>query len=139
MTGKYDDMLCLPHHVSRTRARMSLTDRGAQFSPFSALVGYDAVIEETARRTGERVELTESEKEKLNEKLCLLLQPEYAAAQVMIEYFLPDLRKNGGEYATVTGTLRRIDPLCGLLVMSDGTQIPIEDIRTVESDWLPVE
>ena len=72
MTGKYDDMLYLPHHVSKTRARMSAADRGAQFSPFAALVGYDEVIRETARRTCRRVELTDSEKEAINHRLCQL-------------------------------------------------------------------
>lgn len=47
--GKYDDMLGLPHHVSPTRPRMTAHDRAAQFSPFAALTGYEAVIE----RTGE--------------------------------------------------------------------------------------
>ena len=51
MSGKYDDIIHLPHHVSSRRASMPLIDRGAQFSPFAALTGYDAVIRETARLT----------------------------------------------------------------------------------------
>ena len=66
---KYDDIINLPHHVSEKRARMSMLDRGAQFSPFAALVGYDAAIAETARLTDFRIELTDSAKQALNETL----------------------------------------------------------------------
>lgn len=45
----YDDIINLPHHVSKTRPQMSMLDRAAQFSPFAALTGYDAAIKETGR------------------------------------------------------------------------------------------
>ena len=44
MTDKYDDIINLPHHVSPTRQAMSLYDRAAQFSSFSALTGLDDVL-----------------------------------------------------------------------------------------------
>lgn len=53
MSGKYDDIIDLPHHVSETRPRMSRLDRAAQFAPFAALTGYEAVIADTARRAEE--------------------------------------------------------------------------------------
>lgn len=46
---RYDDIIHMPHHVSETRPRMSRRDRAAQFAPFAALTGYEAVIAETAR------------------------------------------------------------------------------------------
>ena len=52
---RYDDILYLPHHVSQTRPRMPRSDRAAQFAPFAALTGYEAVIEETARLTEEEL------------------------------------------------------------------------------------
>ena len=61
MTGDYNDIIYLPHHVSPTRPQMSMRDRAAQFSPFAALTGYDAAIRETARLTQEKVELDEQE------------------------------------------------------------------------------
>ena len=80
MKGPYDDIIHLSHHVSRTRKRMSMTDRGAQFSPFAALTGYDAAIAETGRLTDRPIELTDSAREALDEKLHLLLrQPELEA------------------------------------------------------------
>ncbi len=50
MKGKYDDIIDLPHHVSKTRPRMDMISRGAQFSPFAALPGFD---EEIKKRTEE--------------------------------------------------------------------------------------
>ena len=46
MNKDYSDILNLPHPVSEKHPRMSLYDRAAQFSPFAALTGYDAAIEE---------------------------------------------------------------------------------------------
>ena len=45
--GKYDDIINLPHHVSRKHKQMSLEARSAQFAPFAALVGYDDAVEKT--------------------------------------------------------------------------------------------
>lgn len=50
-THKYDDIIDLPHHVSSKHPQMPLEDRAAQFSPFAALVGYEAAISEAARKT----------------------------------------------------------------------------------------
>ena len=44
MTGRYDDIINLPHHVSKNRRHMSMVERGAQFSPFAALTGYDLSV-----------------------------------------------------------------------------------------------
>ena len=56
-SNQYNDIINLPHHVSATRPRMSMSDRAAQFSPFAALTGYDAAIKETGRLTDRRIEL----------------------------------------------------------------------------------
>ena len=48
MSGKYDDIINLPHPTSKRFSRMPLEERAAQFSPFAALTGYDALIRETA-------------------------------------------------------------------------------------------
>ena len=51
----YDDIINLPHHVSKNHMQMSIHDRAAQFAPFSALTCYDEVINETARLTDELI------------------------------------------------------------------------------------
>lgn len=126
MKHPYEDILHLPHHTSPTRPRMSAIDRAAQFSPFAALTGFEAAIAETGRLTGRPIELTDSAREALDEKLHLLLrQPELEGE---FTYFQPDLRKEGGEYVTVTGCLKRLDPLYNRLLLQDGTAIALEDV-----------
>ena len=48
--GNYDDIINLPHHVSKHHPQMSMHDRAAQFAPFAALTGHSDAIEETARQ-----------------------------------------------------------------------------------------
>lgn len=52
----YEDIINLPHHISKTRPQMDISDRAAQFSPFAALTGYNAAIEETGRMHEENYE-----------------------------------------------------------------------------------
>ena len=49
ITGEYDDIIDLPHHVSKNRKRMTLEERAGQFAPFAALSGYHAEINEHAK------------------------------------------------------------------------------------------
>lgn len=133
-THRYDDIIHLPHHVSATHPQMPVADRAAQFSPFAALTGHDAAIAETARLTDERVELDDNAKELLNEKLRLVQEMMTERPEITITYFQPDDMKTGGSYATVTGNVKRIDANGQFLLMTDGTQIPIEEIFGIESE-----
>lgn len=134
----YGDIINLPHHVSPTRPRMSMADRAAQFSPFAALSGYGDAVKETARLTGRRIELDESAKAALDEKLRLLAEVIEDRPEAAITYFLPDRRKAGGEYVTVSGTVKRADSVQRELVMTDGTRIPVEDILDVAGDLFKI-
>ncbi len=127
--GAYDDIINLPHPSSAKHPRMPMSDRAAQFSPFAALTGHGAAIEETARLTDRRIELTEEEKTVLDEKLRLLLE---TGGEGMITYFLPDERKDGGAYVAKLGTIKKIDPLEGRVILTDRTAIPIKDILEIE-------
>ena len=100
MSGKYDDIIDLPHPTSQNHPRMSLHDRAAQFSPFAALTGHHAAIAETGRLTDRRI--------------------------------VPDERKNGGSYQTVTGEVKRIDAVAGMIQMTDRREIPIEDVFSIK-------
>lgn len=53
---EYDDIINLPHHVSRNHQQMTMYQRAAQFAPFAALVGHDRAIEETAKHNIESFE-----------------------------------------------------------------------------------
>lgn len=127
-THHYDDIINLPHHKSKTRPHMSLEDRAAQFSPFAALTGHDAAIEETARLTDRKIELDEDAKARLNEKLQYIVENLGTDMEVVITYFVPDERKSGGEYVTKRGTVKKIDPYRNIIIMTDKEEIDIENI-----------
>ena len=127
--GAYDDIINLSHPTSTKHPRMPMIDRAAQFSPFAALVGYEAAIQETARLTDQRAELTEEEQALLDEKLRLMLD---TGAAGRITCFQPDVKKDGGAYVTIHGTVKKIDPLERCVCLTDGTKFPIDDILDVE-------
>ena len=130
----YEDIINLPHHVSKTRPQMSMLDRAAQFSPFAALTGYDAAIKETGRLTDEKIELGEEAKAALDRKQAYLMEMIGEQPEISITYFLPDARKSGGAYVTITGNLKRFDEYERLLILTDGRKIPMDDIADIECD-----
>ncbi len=129
---RYADIIDRPHHRSLTRPHMSCYDRAAQFSPFAALTGYEAAVEETARLTDTKVELTEDKKQMLDEKLHLLLDSADNPPAVRITYFVPDTRKAGGAYETVTGRIKEIDAYGRGIVLTDKRVIPLDDLWDIE-------
>lgn len=131
MTGPYDDILHLPHPTSKRHPRMPIADRAAQFSPFAALTGHKAAIEETARVTDRRIELDEDAKEQLDQTLQLLLERIDEQPEITVTWFSPDKKKAGGQYHTATGKLKRIDTQESRLILTDGTQIPLEDLLEI--------
>lgn len=126
MTDKYDDIIHLPHHTSSKYPRMSILNRAAQFAPFAALSGHDDAVKETARLTDERVELDEYTKNILSNKLQLIADRFTEQPEVVITYFQPDQKKDGGAYITSISTVKRIDNYNRIVIMTDGTGIPIE-------------
>ncbi len=126
--SSYDDIINLPHHVSQKHPQMSMLNRAAQFSPFAALTGYDAAIRESARLTERKIELGEDAKEDLSKKLRYLRDIETEHPIVTLIYFIPDARKDGGEYTSLTAQLKRIDEFSRMVLLMDGRSIPIDDI-----------
>ena len=131
---QYDDIIDLPHHVSATRPRMSMIERAAQFSPFAALTGYDDAIKETGRLTDKRIELTEDSRAILDRKQQFLVDNLADYPEVSVTYFVPDERKSGGAYVTVTGRVKKVDDYQRLLTLTDGTKIPLDEILDMESE-----
>lgn len=136
MNDRYDDIIHLPHHVSKTRPQMSIMDRAAQFSPFAALTGYDAAIKETGRLTDEKIELSEDAKSVLDRKQSHLINMMASQPEITITYFLKDERKPGGKYLTITGVLKGTDTHKRLMILSSGQKIPLDDILDIKSDML---
>ena len=131
--GKYDDIINLPHHESTKHPKMPALNRAAQFLPFAALAGHDAAVRETARLTDNKMELDEIRKEELNEHLQLIRTQLMQKSQVSITYFVPDTKKEGVAYFTITGTIRKIEEIRHQVIMENGTVIPMNNIYEIES------
>ena len=124
----YGDIIHLSRPESGRYARMSMVDRGAQFSPFAALTGYEDAIRETGRLTDSRIELDEGGKELVNDQIKLVLEHARESPCVTVTWFQPDQWKEGGAYITLTGNVRRVDEYRRRIELSDGHEIPIEEI-----------
>ena len=131
---RYDDIIGLPHHRSANRPHMPASDRAAQFSPFAALTGYEAVITETARLTDQRIELDEDAKTAIAQKLQLVMEHIQERPEITVIWFRPDGKKDGGAYVTVTGAVKRIDEYERVILMTDSTRIPICDVAALEGE-----
>ena len=158
--GKYDDIIDLPHPVSEKHPHMSMYDRAAQFSPFDALTGYSESIDETARTTDRRLELSDEDKAVLDgklselERLCAKARSarfhgdaEASFPKITVTYFVPDKelhrrsRKTGGSFLKYTGTARTADTLQGFLVFENESgpdrppfRIPLRDICDISGE-----
>ncbi len=129
---KYDDMIGLGHHISRTHPPMARIKRAAQFAPFDALAGFGAAIKEAERETGEKKELSEDEIYMINARLAVIQHHIKEQPNIAVTYFLPDNKKAGGRYVTVSGNIRKLDGTGHQIIMADGTSIPIDDVRFIE-------
>lgn len=130
MSGKYDDMLDLPHPRSERHARMLMRDRAAQFAPFAALTGYEEVLAEQGRRTDAREELSEEAAEEMRRLLTLLREGSEEPWE--ITFFVPDEHKTGGRYLTLQSPIRGVDEARRMLILRDRTAIPLDDLFRLE-------
>lgn len=106
-------------------------NRAAQFAPFAALTGYEESIEETARLTDRRIELSEDDIEELNAKLNFIQEHIKERPEVTVTYFQPDERKEGGAYITVTGKVRRIDKFNQIIIFENSMEITMEKVFNI--------
>lgn len=134
MSGKYDDIINMDRPVSKRHPPMPRANRAAQFAPFAALTGYEAVIEEAARLTARQIELDEDAKAEINRVLVELAartDPPGEPVQVELTWFEPDGLKLGGAYRTETVALRRVDRTYRLLELSDRRLIEIDRVLDI--------
>jgi hypothetical protein len=134
MKTPYDDIIGLPHHVSAARPQMSRENRAAQFSPFAALTGHDAAVRETARLTERKTELGESAVAELDMKLNMLADMMDSRPEITVTYFVPDKKKEGGAYVTITGSVKKIDDYERAIILESGEKIEIANILEIDAD-----
>ena len=130
-THKYDD-------ISAKHPQMELLDRAAQFSPFAALTGHEDSIRETARRTEEFLELEEDKKEQLDEKIHVLQENLWKKPEIIVTYFVPDEKKDGGAYVTHRGRIRKIDTYRHRLLFEDGTDVGMQYIFEIDGEMFGI-
>ena len=135
---QYDDIINLPHHISKKHPQMSLYARSAEFAPFAALTGYEEAVKETARETNERIDIEDELKSILDGKLQIILEQIKNHPEISITYFIADSKKNGGEYVTVTGLVKKVDLYNQYIYLIDYTEIPINEIIDISGDIFKV-
>lgn len=131
MSGKYDDIINLPHPISKKYPQMSQHNRAAQFSPFAALTGYDAAIRETERITEKKRILSEDTIAEINKNFQIVLEKEFEHPYIQVTYFEADAKREEGIYKTVICRLKRIDIYENILITMDKNKIPIENIVAI--------
>lgn len=131
---QYDDIINLPHHVSKKHPQMSLYARSAQFAPFAALTGYEDAIKETSRETSEKIDIDDELKSILDSKLQIVMEHIKNKPEISFTYFIPDSKKDGGSYITVIGIVRKIDLYNQIIYLANNTEIPINDIINISGE-----
>lgn len=134
--SRYDDIIHLPHHVSKTRKPMPMINRAAQFAPFAALTGHDEAIAETARQTAPKRILSSDEQDRLSKSLTYVIDHISEHPNLTLTYFIPDTQKEGGRYVSTTGILRAYDDFEKRIVLEDGTVVLVETIVSISGDML---
>ena len=130
----YDDIINHPHHISNHHPRMPIHERAAQFAPFAALTGYEAVIQESARLTDQKPELSETEKTELDYKLQMAHNFFGERPLIKITYFMPDQKKSGGAYHSISGRIKKIDEQERQVVLEGGARIDIDGIVGISGE-----
>jgi len=120
--GKYDDIINLPHHVSKNHPQMSLENRAAQFAPFAALVGYAEAITSSQEQLDDRVLLSEDRKEELE----ILLHELNKDDNVEIKYYA------NKKYVSYKGKIKKIDVNEKKIIFENRKSISLKDIYNIE-------
>ena len=124
---EYADIIDREHHVSKWHKPMPRLTRAAQFSPFAALVGYDDLVAESARLTDDLIDVSDDSRSALDARLAWLLAQD-PAPEATFSVFVPDAKKAGGSYETVTGIIKKHDPVAQTIVLTDKRTLRIADI-----------
>ncbi|MGM9940752.1 MAG: hypothetical protein ACI32N_02025 [Bulleidia sp.] len=127
---RYDDMLDLPNHRSGLRKPLSDAQRAAQFLPFSALSGYGESIHEADRSVVQRRDLSPCQKDELDETIRYVMA--HPGLEVTVTWFEDDPFKQGGQYHTKTGIIRRIEPVTGKIIFTDHTHLWLTSVDDIE-------
>ncbi len=130
--SEYDDIINMPHHVSKKHPQMSILARAAQFGAFAALSGYEDAIDETGRLTDNMINISEDEAYMIDNVLYEIQMHIDEKPEVKICCFVPDNRKSGGSYRNIRGNIKKIDMTERKILLTDETVIDITKISSIE-------
>ncbi len=131
---RYDHIMHLPNPEPTVRPRMAIEKRAAQFAPFAALTGYEESVAEEARLTEEKLELSEDMIDMIDARLAVIQHHIKEQPNIAVTYFIPDNKKAGGRYVTVSGNVKKLDGMKCAIIMTNGTKIPIGDVQYIDGD-----
>ncbi len=134
--SRYDDIIHLSHHISKTRKPMPMINRAAQFAPFAALTGHDEAIAETARQTTPKRILSSDEQEILSKCLAYAISHIGEHHCLTFTCFIPDTLKDGGRYATITGVIRKYDELEKTVILETGEILSVDNIVSISGEMM---
>lgn len=135
-SGRYSDIIDLPHHQSIYRPHMTVYNRAAQFAPFAALTGYAEMVEDTASilLLDQKMILDEDRKNILDKQLQTLILNISHNPKVKVLYFDESANKLAGAYVEYSGIIRKIERDLSVIVFIDGKKIMLADIVSLDSD-----
>lgn len=124
--GEYDDIINLPHHISKKHPRMSIEDRAAQFGAFDALTGLKGIIGQREEELNyvEKIELSEE----LQEKISDILQSLEIGDFIKVRYY-----KNK-KYQNIESKVRKIDIIKKKIVLENDVKVNFCDILELIKD-----
>ena len=113
---------------------MPLHDRAAQFAPFAALTGYDDMVRETGRLTEAETDLSEDDREVLDRTISMIISAlaDGQHPSVTITCFVPDGKRDGGSYVSVSGRVKKIDIAARLLILLSENGISAGDAISID-------
>ncbi len=130
--NKYDNIINLPHHVSKYRTNLSSSQRASQFAPFSALTGYGDAIKEKEKILVDKIILEDDEKELINECLQKLSNDIKNNPYVTVTYFVKDKLTDKGNYLTISGNLKKIDIINKWIILTSNIKIKLDNIIKIK-------
>ena len=131
LMDEYDDIIDLPHHVSKRHPQMSMQSRAAQFAPFAALRGQKEGYEEVRRIVEPKRILTEAQKEQIDQNLQWIFANISNHSKIEVTYFIPDLHKAGGRYETYKRKIKSIDQKKKEIVFMDNKRNMIKNLHEI--------
>lgn len=129
---EYEDIINMPHHVSKRHKPMPVSDRAAQFAPFAALTGHEEAIKETERLTENEAELDEYVIEDIDRRLRRIKDNIENNPYAEIVYFSPDKVKSGGKYVRYSGNIKKFNEADKTIVFADGYKVCIDAIVEID-------